>query len=74
LGWYSHCPSSCRGAHGQESEHPLRTWRFRRIIGCRSPCVRLMESSKPDCAGGLRRKTPNSLPAALSRTLSPVRF
>src|ERR1017187_1464657 len=33
-----------------------------------------MESLKPDCSDALRRKRPQSLPAAMSRTLSPVRF
>src|ERR1039458_8867790 len=33
-----------------------------------------MESLKPDCSYALRRKRPQSLPAKLSRTLSPVRF
>src|ERR1017187_3153543 len=33
-----------------------------------------MEPLKPDCSDTLRRKRLQSLPAAMSRTLSPVRF
>src|ERR1017187_8577427 len=33
-----------------------------------------MDSLKPDCSYALRRKRLQSLPAAMSRTLSPVRF
>jgi hypothetical protein len=47
---------------------------FRLVIGLRSHCVRLTKSPKPDCRGVLRRKSPQSLPAASSRTLSLVRF
>jgi len=55
-------------------ETATRSRRFRCIIGLQSHSIRLMESWKLNCAWALQRKTLNSLPVALSGTLSPVRF